>query len=159
MIYSNGCAYAISAVTRLALLRPDGYLRLDEICAGTDLSRDFLTKILHDLVRHGLLISAKGPGGGFALARPPSKISIHDIRAVVDRADSFESCPFCVAQDNDPQRCPMHKSWAPVGRKIEKFLVETTIQDMSRALAAKLKALGQITPQPKSKSKPLRFSH
>ena len=39
MIYSNACSYAIQAMTRLALVRPDGYVLLDELCEGTDLPR------------------------------------------------------------------------------------------------------------------------
>jgi Rrf2 family transcriptional regulator, iron-sulfur cluster assembly transcription factor len=154
MIYSNTCSYAIHAMTRLALMRPDGYVLINELCAGTDLPRPFVTKILHSLVCQGLLISAKGLGGGFALRRPPSEISLHDIVVAVDGVDSLESCAFCVTQDNDPRLCPMHKAWAPIGRKIDRFLVETTLRDMSKSLAIKLKSLGRKMPEPQSESKP-----
>lgn len=75
MIYSNACAYAIHAMARLASLRPDGYVLLDELCADSDLPRHFVAKIFQDLVRQGLLKSAKGRGGGFALARKARKIT------------------------------------------------------------------------------------
>ena len=69
MIYSNACAYAIRAMARLALLRPEGYILLDELCDNSDLPRHFVAKIFQELVRRGLLISAKGRRGGFAQDR------------------------------------------------------------------------------------------
>ena len=42
MIYSNACAYAIRAMTRLAMMRPDGYVLLDELCEGSDLPQHFV---------------------------------------------------------------------------------------------------------------------
>jgi len=90
MIYSNACAYAIRAMTHLAMVRPHGYLLLDELCEATLVPRHFIAKIFQDLVRKGLLVSAKGRGGGFALARPVDQIMLADIVAVVDGLEQFE---------------------------------------------------------------------
>ena len=110
------------------------------------------------MVRKSLLTSAKGRGGGFALARPPAKISLYDIVAVVDGIDGLESCAVGMAQCSDRQPCPMHQYWEPIRGKIKDFLVETTLQHMAKSLSFKLKSLGEKMPQPKSKSKPLRIS-
>ena len=75
MLYSHTCAYAIRTMSRLAAIRADGYVLLNELCAGGELPRHFVAKIFQDLVREGLLISAKGRGGGFVLARPPETIT------------------------------------------------------------------------------------
>ena len=68
-IFTNTCAYAIQALTRMALVRPDGYVMVQELAEGSDLPRYYLIKILQIFVRKGMLLSAKGRGGGFALAR------------------------------------------------------------------------------------------
>ena len=155
MIYSNACAYAIRAMTRLALMRPDGYVLLDDLCANNDLPRHFVAKIFQDLVRRGLLLSAKGRGGGFALARSPDDISLYDIVVVIDGADQFDSCVVGMAQCDDDQPCPQHDEFKAIRGRIKKFLVETTLSRMSKTLERKLQLTGQDVNKPTTKSKPL----
>jgi Rrf2 family protein len=44
----------------------------------------YLLKILLPLVKAGVLLSAKGPTGGYRLAKPPAKISLLEIIEAVD---------------------------------------------------------------------------
>jgi Rrf2 family transcriptional regulator, iron-sulfur cluster assembly transcription factor len=155
MIYSNACSYAIRAMTRLAMLRPDGYVLLDELCEGTDLPRHFVAKIFQDLVRKGMLTSAKGRGGGFALASPANKITLYDIVALVDGVESLDACVVGLAKCNDEQPCPQHEQWKPIRAELKKFLLSTTLDKMAEALSTKLDLIGQDKPVLTSKSKPL----
>ena len=160
MLYSNACAYAMRAMARLAMLRPDGYVLLDELCEGTDLPRHFVAKIFQDLVRKGLLTSAKGRGGGFALARHPKDITLFDIVKVVDGVDELDQCVVGMARCDDHQPCPQHDEWKGVRDRIRHFLVNTDLETMSATLQRKIEISGQPVPKPKSKSKPLpKMSH
>ncbi len=156
MIYSNACAYAIRALCRLALLRPDGYVLLDELCEGTDLPRHFVAKIFQDLVRRGLLTSAKGRGGGFALARKPSQISLYDIVEMIDGVEQLDHCVVGMEPCNDHQPCPQHDQWKPIRQQLKRYLQDTTLLAMSRTLSKKFKLLGKPVPIPNSRSKPVR---
>ncbi len=158
MIYSNACAYAIRAMTRLTLLRPDSYVLLDELCEGSDLPRHFVAKIFQDLVRKGLLVSAKGRGGGFALARPADKITLYDIVNVVDGSEGLDRCVVGFTKCDDKQPCPHHDQWKPIRGQIKEFLGRTTLLDMSKSLEFKLTLLGTQLPAPTSKSKPVRVA-
>ncbi len=60
MMYSTTCSYAIRALCRLALIDPAGYVRIQEVCEGSALPSYFVAKIFRDLVRAGILKSAKG---------------------------------------------------------------------------------------------------
>lgn len=155
MIYSNACSYAIRALTRLALVRPDGYVLLDELCAETDLPRHFVAKIFQQLVRRGMLVSAKGRGGGFALARSPDEITLHEIVAIVDGAEQFDQCVVGMAECDDTQPCPQHDDFKVIRERIQAFLRETTLTQMSATLDRKLGLIGKNVIMPKSKSKPL----
>lgn len=157
MIYSNACRYAIRAMSRLAMLRPDGYVLLDELCQGTDLPRHFVAKIFQDLVRKGLLISAKGRGGGFALARKPAKLYLIDIVAAVDGIEDLDGCAVGMAQCDDQQPCPQHDQWAPVRAKLKQFLTETSLEQMAGALKEKMESIGEALPELHSVSKPVRM--
>ena len=155
MIYSNACSYAIRAMTRLALVRPDGYVLLDELCEGTDLPRHFVAKIFQDMVRKGLLLSAKGRGGGFALARTPQQITLYDIVAVVDGTEQFDRCVVGMATCDDHQPCPQHDQFKAIRSHIKNFLADLTLEEMSQTLGRKMQLLGTQIAPPKSKSKPL----
>lgn len=156
MIYSNACAYAIRALTRLAALRPDGYALLDELCEGSDLPRHFVAKIFQDLVRKGLLLSAKGRGGGFALARPPENISLHEIVSAIDGTEQLEACVIGFARCDDRQPCPQHDGWKPIRQQLRTYLQNTTLADMAEALDRKLQVMGRPLPVLESKSKPVK---
>ena len=157
MIYSNACSYAIRALTRLAMIRPDGYVLLEELCEGTDLPRHFVAKIFQELVRRGLLVSAKGRGGGFALARKPGKITLLEIVAAVDGSEQMDRCVVGLAKCDDKQPCPQHDQWKPIRQQIKRFLMETSLEAMAKATEFKLEAIGKEVPEAKSKSKPLKI--
>ena len=156
MIYSNACSYAIRAMSRLAMVRPDGYVLLDELCEDSDLPRHFVAKIFQELVRKGLLTSAKGRGGGFALARSPKKICILAIVAAVDGVEQLDQCVVGMAKCDDQQPCPQHDEWKTIRTQLRQFLERTSLQQMSMTLERKLEMIGQPLPKFKSKSKPIR---
>jgi Rrf2 family protein len=143
MLYSNACAYGIRALSRLAAIRPDGYVLLDELCEAGDLPRHFVAKILQDLVRQGLLLSAKGRGGGFALARPADQITLYDIVQLIDGTDSLKQCIVGMNQCDDNQPCPQHEQWKALRTRIYDFLTGTTLAQMSETLQRKLELIGQ----------------
>ena len=71
------------------------------------LPRHFVAKIFQDLVRKGLLTSAKGRGGSFALARKPTRIYLFfDIVEVMDGLDQLDPCVGGMARCNDKQPYP-----------------------------------------------------
>jgi Rrf2 family protein len=62
----------------------------DAIARAENVSKPILGKVLQDLVRKGLLVSRRGPGGGFQLARRADLITLRDI--VAARTGSTISC-------------------------------------------------------------------
>ena len=156
MIYSSACCYAIRAIARLAAMRPDGYVLLDDLCEGTDLPRHFVAKIFQSLVRDGLLTSAKGRGGGFAMSRSPDQITLLDIVAAVDGIDHLDACVVGIARCDDNQPCPEHEGWKQLRCDVKNYLQMTTVASMSHALQTKLDILGQPIPSKTTRSKPVK---
>lgn len=145
MMYSTTCSYAIRAMSRLAIIRPEGYVRISEITEGTTLPGYFLSKIFRDLVKAGLLKSAKGRGGGFALSRRPKEIRLYDIVEAVDGQRPYTSCVVGLAKCDDNQPCPQHEYFKPVRKQILNYLHGTTLDLMSEALLKKIELLGLPT--------------
>lgn len=134
MMFSTTCAYAMRALCRLAALRQQGYASMHEICEGTDLPSHFIAKIMRDLAKADLLTSAKGRGGGFALARDPASICLYDIVEVIDGVQQYKSCVLGLSACDDKHPCPQHDHVKPVRSQILKYLKTTTLETMSQAL-------------------------
>lgn len=156
MIYSNTCGYAIRALTRLAMLRPHGYVLLEELCEDTDLPRHFVAKIFQDLVRKGLLVSAKGRGGGFALATGPENITLHRIVELVDGVEDLEQCVVGMARCDDRQPCPQHDQWKGLRTQIRQFLMTCTLERMAATTRRKTELIGEKIPELRGVSKPVK---
>ncbi len=146
MMYSTTCSYAIRAMSRLAVIRPEGYVRVQQLCEGTNLPSHFLAKIFRDLVGKGLLTSAKGRGGGFALAKRPHEIRLYDIVDAVDGIAPYSQCIVGLAKCDASQPCPQHDAFLPVRQHILNYLESTTLEQMSRALAKKMEIIAAAPP-------------
>lgn len=143
MMFSTTCAYALRAMCRLAAIRHDGYASMHEICEGTDLPGQFIAKIMRDLAKANLLTSAKGRGGGFALARAPGSICLYDIIEVIDGVQQYNGCVLGLSACDDRQPCPQHDQVKPVRRQILNYLKTTTLDVMSQALIEKQRLIEQ----------------
>lgn len=71
----------------------------------------FLSKILQILVRQKLLISMKGPTGGYRLARDPSTISLLDVIEAIDGLDAFTKCGVFNTQCSETHPCTIHETF------------------------------------------------
>ncbi len=137
MLYSAACEYAIRAVTHIALRGDGGFVKLRQISEEEDIPSPFLASVLQRLVAAGLLESARGPTGGYALSAPPGEVSLHDIKAIVDGTAELEECAVGLGRCSDEVPCPLHDTWKPIREEIKRYLEETTLEQMAEALAAK----------------------
>ena len=137
MLYFEACSYTIRAMTKLALMRPDGYVLMSNLCDEGDLPRHFVAKQFQRVVHSELLVSAKGPGGGFALARPPDQITLYDIVACIDGTEDFDQCVVGMVTCADHQPCPLHDKFKPIRAEIKRFLLQTTLDSLSKGLQRK----------------------
>lgn len=139
MIYSSACEYAIRAASYLASRHgaESGRVKLREIAEAEDLPSPFLSAVLNKLVAAGLLESTRGPTGGYALRRPPSELTLHDIKAAVDGVAELDACAAGRAVCSDETPCPLHDAWKPIRERIRRYLEETTLADMAAAVEKK----------------------
>jgi len=77
--------YACRVMAELARLHGSGELAQIEHLATTEaVPATFLAQILLKLRDHGLINSRRGNQGGYALARSPQEITLHDIIVAVE---------------------------------------------------------------------------
>lgn len=133
---SNTCKYALRALIYLAKFSEDEKrIGIKRISEDLGLSSPFLGKILQNLVKQKLLVSTKGPNGGFALGKKPEEITLWDIVTKVDGEEFFTNCLIslepCRTHDPSKPLCPVHAQYDRLRKEISKFYMETTLEIIS----------------------------
>ncbi|MFW6275022.1 MAG: RrF2 family transcriptional regulator [bacterium] len=133
---SNTCKYALRALIYLGKYsRSDHRIGIKKISEDLSLSSPFLGKILQNLVKQKLLVSTKGPNGGFALAKDAADITLWDIVIKVDGEEFFTNCLIslepCRTHDPTKPLCPVHAQYDKLRGEITKFYQETSLKTIS----------------------------
>lgn len=124
---SQTSEYALRAATYIAHHDADEPVLAKDIAENTGVPLKYLQKVLRDLVRTGLLASARGIGGGFQLSRPPAKVRLADILAPFEDVTQKMSCPFGNPDCGGSNPCPVHNRWKRVVDCYRAFLQTTTL--------------------------------
>ena len=125
--------YAVMAMADLARRECDATraVALAEIAARQEISLSYLEQLFARLRRKGLVQSARGPGGGYRLARPPAETSIADIVLAVDEPLRATRCADqgagCMLKG---ERCLTHDLWEDLGSRIEDYLASVSLADV-----------------------------
>lgn len=82
---SKKTIHAIELCVLLASQRSAGYLTSMDLSPRLDLSISYLENILKLLKDHGIVLSMKGPGGGYMIRGDVSLISIWDVVCVFEK--------------------------------------------------------------------------
>jgi Rrf2 family iron-sulfur cluster assembly transcriptional regulator len=139
--------YAVMAMADLARFGDHlgDPVRLSEIAERQEISQAYLEQLFGKLRRGGLVIAARGPGGGYRLARPASETRIADIIIAVDEPIKATRCKSDSAKGclGRTGRCLTHDLWEELGRQIEVFLESVTLADvLERRVLGRARAAG-----------------
>lgn len=103
---------------------------LKDVAKNQGISEKYLSRLVIELRRAGLISSVRGAGGGYKLARPPKMITILDVLEVMEGplaiVDCVEHDDCCDRSD----RCPPRILWSQINRKIRNVFSEYTLQDL-----------------------------
>ena len=127
--------YAARAVLSLARHYPaDTVLRIADVARDQGVPRKYLPQILVELKGKGIVQSVRGKNGGYALARPPSEITLGDVlRAVHGRL--FDT-PALRAPKCPPE---LWRAWKRLDRAYEAAADAVTFQRLLEEGAEKEK--------------------
>lgn len=104
--------YALRAAVHLARRDADGSPRKGRMIAeATGVPPQYLPQVLAGLVRAGLVRSAPGPRGGYALTRAPETISLLDVIEAVDGPLASAVCPLRGVHCGGSEPCGLHADW------------------------------------------------
>lgn len=121
--------YAVTAVLDLALHADDGSVTLADVAERQGISQAYLEQLFRRLKQSGLVIGARGPGGGYRLARTPEDISVSDIIGAVGEGVDATRCGG-TGDCQDGEICLTHELWADLSQQIDLFLKRITFASL-----------------------------
>ncbi|MFX1677433.1 Rrf2 family transcriptional regulator [Paraburkholderia sp. A2WS-5] len=128
--------YTLRVMMYLALKHPDGGVAtIDEIAGAYGISRNHLTKIIHELSQVGLIETARGRAGGARLARAPGKISVGEIVRVAEKDFSVVRC-HDMSVAHDCAIFPACNLRRRLYRAVDAFLHELDTMTLQEAIVA-----------------------
>ena len=124
--------YAVQALADIAAFGDGRPVAASEISIRQGISQGYLDQIMVKLRRSGLVESARGVAGGYALARDPGDIRISAIVAAVDEQIKTTACGkgSDVGCQGTSVRCLTHDLWDELGRQIDIFLNAISLEDV-----------------------------
>jgi Rrf2 family protein len=132
MMLSQASKYALRAAIYLAQ-RPEGNHLSRDIAADLAVPAQYLAKILQDLVRAGLLTSAKGRGGGFRLAADGSGVDLLRVVRAIEGEDYGAGCALGLPSCSDTDPCALHGAWKQMRAAFMASLEGTALTEVKTA--------------------------
>jgi Rrf2 family protein len=131
---SQRTRYTIRALLHLADRFGEGPVQLTEIAQAQNIPPKFLTVMLSQMIREGLVASRRGRDGGYWLARPPAEISYGSLvrltrgsLGLLPCASRFahETCRNCISEE----KCRLHRIMLMVRDETARILDGLTLAD------------------------------
>jgi Rrf2 family protein len=127
-MFSQTVEYALRAVVHLAYEAPDARTT-EQIAAATLVPKAYLSKVLQNLARAGIVRSQRGLGGGMTLARAPEALTILEVVNAVEPIERIRECPLGL-KSHGLQLCPLHKRLDAALGQVEKAFAGTTLAEI-----------------------------
>ena len=113
--------YAVTAMLDLALNAAPKPVPLGDIAERQGISLAYLEQLFARLRRGGLVVSVRGPGGGYRLSEP--------LEAAVDEQLDATRCGGS-GRCQDGQQCLTHDLWTDLSARIEQFLSQHNLASL-----------------------------
>ncbi len=145
MQVSRKVDYALRAVIHLANDEHRGRAcSVAEIAERESIPKQFLEKIIRDLIRTGLVRSRRGPHGGYVLARPADTVTFRHVIEAVEGPISLNVCVGAHAECSLIGACGMNRVWAEGQRRVMDLFQNTTIASVRHVAPGDF---GQVQPE------------
>lgn len=130
-MFSKACEYGIRALTVIAeVSNEDQKIGIKEICKRAKTPESFTAKILQNLVKQKIIISQKGPTGGFYIGKDLDQIKLYDIVEAIDGKDIFIKCGLGMSECNAKKPCPLHFKFELVRSQLHQMCTSNSLKDL-----------------------------
>ena len=121
--------YAVTAMLDLALQTDSGPVSLADISGRQDISLSYLEQLFAKLRRQGLVVSVRGPGGGYRLSRGSEDIHVAQIIDAVNETVDATGCGG-TSDCQQGEVCLTHHLWCDLSNQIHGFLSNISLANL-----------------------------
>jgi len=121
--------YAVTAMLDVTIHAASEPVSLADISGRQAISLSYLEQLFSKLRKSGLVISVRGPGGGYRLGKCSAEITIADVISAVNEDVDATKCQGkgnCQAGE----ACLTHSLWEGLSEHIEEFLTNITLAEL-----------------------------
>ncbi len=135
-MFSKACEYGIKGSIYIAMQSLQGRrVSLKEIAEKIDSPMAFTAKILHQLAKNDILVSTKGPAGGFQIEKERiDEIKVADIVFAIDGESIYEGCGLGLDKCNANKPCPVHDKFVVIRDELKQMLQNTSLFELATGL-------------------------
>lgn len=131
MKYSQATDYALHAMLHLVTVSPGKTIGVQVLADKLGVSRTYLSKMMTQLVKAGLIQSVSGVNGGYRLKQKAEEISFFDIIQAIEGTNSiFES-----SLEHGSQ-CVVQQVMMATEQQMEQYLKQQILADVVRTAQA-----------------------
>lgn len=134
MNISRSISYAVGILLKVAQEGSDGPMTAAQIAKGAKFPPRFLYRVLRRLVDAQLLKGVSGPGGGYLLARPATKINLLDIIIAIEGARQSMQLHAVHPRDRGAIRvinAALEREYAAMDRQLKRLTLSKMLRGKS----------------------------
>ena len=124
--------YAVMAMADLAKNNVKKPTSLSEISLRQGISLSFLEQLFLRLKKNNLVLSTRGPNGGYLLSKSPEEIKLSSIIKAVNETIKTVKCKKSSKKgcNGKSVKCITHNLWDDLETHINKFFEDNTLNDV-----------------------------
>jgi len=132
MKLSTRSRYGLKAVVDLAVCYGDGPVPLPQLAAQQGVSEAYLELLLRSLRKSGVVETARGAQGGYALSRAPEEISVQEVLGVLEGTTALVDCVDTGMRGcENACACAARPLFLKLQSRINEVLKDTSIRDLA----------------------------
>jgi Rrf2 family iron-sulfur cluster assembly transcriptional regulator len=135
-MFSKACEYGIRATIWIAGKSLLGSkVNLKDVAKAIDSPEAYTSKILQQLSRNNIIISEKGPTGGFSMSiADMDTVKLSTIVSAIDGDGIYTGCGLGLKKCNENMPCPVHNQFKAVREGLRRMLETTSVKSLSNDL-------------------------
>ena len=129
MRLSTKSRYAVTSLLDLVMHSDKGPVSLADISVRQGISLSYLEQLFAKMRRNNLVVSTRGPGGGYSLGATPDQVCIADVINAVDEEMQVADKDLPEGAANY-EPCLTEQLWEELSAEIENYLTTISLADM-----------------------------
>lgn len=128
MIFSKSVEYALKSIIYINNNYINKSIKPENISLELNLPKAYISKLLQNVVKSGILVSSKGKNGGFIPGN--NDLLVSDLINSIEGCDKRDNCIMGISKCGDENPCPMHQYFKPIKEKLISDVLNRKISDI-----------------------------